>query len=146
MPRPRRRHPDEDPGGGADLRRGRAGTLRGPEPQRDGDVGSMPRRSVAHEEFARQAFSLAKGDISQPFVTPFGVHILKVIEVKPGERTLVALRPQIEQLVAQQVVRDAVAEMRRSTPVEYEPGVAHFDPATPADGSQPRHVVVAGQP
>jgi parvulin-like peptidyl-prolyl isomerase len=118
----------------------------GPSRRRDGDVGSMPRRSVAHEEFARQAFSLAKGDISQPFVTPFGVHIVQVTDVRPGERTLVSLRPQIEQLLAQQVVRDAVAEMRRGTVVEYSPGVAHFDPATPADGGQPRRVVVAGQP
>jgi parvulin-like peptidyl-prolyl isomerase len=118
----------------------------GPSRRRDGDVGYMPRRSVAHEEFARQAFGLAKGDISQPFVTPIGVHILKVTEVQPGQRTLVSLRPQIEQLVAQQVMQDAVAEMRRGTPVEYSPGVAHFDPATPATGSQPRRVVVAGQP
>ena len=118
----------------------------GPSRRRDGDVGSMPRRSSAHEEFARQAFSLAKGDISPPFVTPFGVHIVQVTDMQPGERTLVSLRPQIEQLLAQQVVRDAVAEMRRGTPVEYSPGVAHFDPATPAEGSQPRRVVVAGQP
>lgn len=118
----------------------------GPSRRRDGNVGSMPRRSVAHEEFARQAFSLAKGDISQPFVTPFGVHIVQVTDVRPGERTLASLRPQIEQLLAQQVVRDAVAEMRRGTVVEYSPGVTHFDPATPADGGQPRRVVVAGQP
>jgi hypothetical protein len=104
----------------------------------------MPRRSAAHEEFAKQAFALAKGDISQPFVTPFGVHILQVTDVQPGDRTLVSLRPQIEQAMAQQIVREAVADARRGTPVEYAPGVAHFDPATPVDGAQPRRVVVAG--
>jgi peptidyl-prolyl cis-trans isomerase SurA len=116
----------------------------GPSRRRDGDVGFMPRRSAAHEEFAKQAFALAKGDISQPFVTPFGVHILQVTDVQPGDRTLVSLRPQIEQAMAQQIVREAVADARRGTPVEYAPGVAHFDPATPVDGAQPRRVVVAG--
>ena len=106
----------------------------------------MPRRSAAHEEFAKQAFALAKGDISQPFVTPFGVHILQVTDVQPGDQTFVSLRPQIEQAMAQQIVRDTVAEARRGTPVEYAPGVAHFDPATPIDGAQPRRVVVAGPP
>ena len=116
----------------------------GPSRRREGDVGYMPRRSSANEDFAKQAFSLAKGDISQPFSTPFGVHIVQVTDVQPGDRTLVSLRPQIEQTLAQQVVRDAVAEVRRGTPVEYAPGVSHFDPATPAEGGQPRRVVVAG--
>jgi peptidyl-prolyl cis-trans isomerase SurA len=118
----------------------------GPSRRRDGDVGFMPRRNAAHEEFAKQAFTLAKGDISQPFVTPFGVHIIQITDVQPGDRTLVSLRPQIEQAMAQQIVRDTVAEARRGTPVEYAPGVAHFDPATPIDGAQPRRVVVAGPP
>jgi parvulin-like peptidyl-prolyl isomerase len=103
----------------------------------------MPRRSSAHEEFARQAFSLAKGDISQPFVTSFGVHLLQVTDVQPGDRTLVSLRPQVEQVMAQQIVRDALAEARRDAQVEIAPGVPHFDPATPADGSKPRRVIVA---
>lgn len=115
----------------------------GPSRRRDGDVGYMPRRSAAHEEFAKQAFALAKGDISQPFVTPFGVHIVQATDVQSGDRTLVSLRPQIEQVLAQQIVRDAVAEVRRDAPVEYAPGVPHFDPATPADGSQPRRVIGA---
>jgi hypothetical protein len=45
--------------------------------------------------------------------------------------------------MAQQIVRDALAEARRDAPVEIMPGVPHFDPATPADGSQPRRVIVA---
>ena len=115
----------------------------GPSRRRGGDVGYLPRHSVAHEEFAKQAFALAKGDISQPFVTSFGVHLLQVTDVQPGDRTLVSLRPQVEQVMAQQIVRDALAEARRDAQVEIAPGVPHFDPATPADGSKPRRVIVA---
>lgn len=115
----------------------------GPSRRRGGDLGYLPRHSVAQEEFAKQAFALAKGDISQPFVTPFGVHVVQVTDVRPGDRTLVSLRPQIEQVMAQQIVRDALAEARRDAPVEIAPGVPHFDPATPAAGPQPRRVIVA---
>jgi len=114
----------------------------GPSRRQGGDLGYMPRRSAAHEEFAKQAFGLAKGDISQPFVTPFGVHLLQVTDVQPGDRTLVSLRSQIEQVMAQQIVRDALAEARRDAPVKITPGVPHFDSAPPADGSQPRRVIV----
>lgn len=115
----------------------------GPSRRRGGDVGYLPRHSVAQEEFAKQAFALAKGEISQPFVTAFGVHLVQVTDVQPGDRTLLSLRPQIEQVMAQKIVRDALAEARRDAPVEIMPGVPHFDPETPADGSQPRRVIVA---
>lgn len=118
----------------------------GPSRRRGGDVGYLPRHSVAHEEFAKQAFALAKGDISQPFVTPFGVHLVQVTDVQPGDRTLVSLRPQIEQVMAQQIVRDALAEARRDAPVEIMPGVPHFDPKKPADGSQPGRVIIVAEP
>ena len=116
----------------------------GPSRRRGGDVGFMPRRSVVDEEFAKQAFSIAKGELSKPFITPFGVHVLQVTEVQPGQRSVIAARPQIEQAIAQQAVRDTLIQARRDVVVEYADGVAHFDPTTPADGAVPRRVVVAG--
>ena len=118
----------------------------GPSRRRGGDVGFMPRRSEANEEFASQAFALAKGDISRPFVTPFGVHIVQVTDIHPGTRSLAQVQPQIEQLLASRLVRETVAAARRSTTITYAAGVPHFDPATPADGPEPRRVVVGDAP
>lgn len=115
----------------------------GPSRRQDGDVGSIPRRGAAYEEFARQAFALAKGELSKPFVTPAGVHLLLVTDVQPGRRTLVTLRPQIEQMLARRFIRETIASARQATPIEYAPGVPHFDPATPADDAAPRRVIVA---
>jgi peptidyl-prolyl cis-trans isomerase SurA len=114
----------------------------GPSRRRGGDVGYMPRNSMAHEEFAKQAFAISKGDISKPFVTPSGVHIMQVTDVQEGTKTLAGMRPQIEQTLAQEAVRDMLAAARQTTTIEYAPGVAHFDPATPAAGTAPRRVLV----
>jgi hypothetical protein len=47
-------------------------------------------------------------------------------------------------LLATDVLRETVARARAETPVRYAEGVVHFDPETPADGSLPRRIVVAG--
>lgn len=113
----------------------------GPSRRQDGDCGFIPRRGVAHEEFARQAFDLAKGEISQPFTTPSGVHLLQVTEVQPGRLRLARIRPQIEQVLFAELLHELIAEGRRTTAIEYARGVAYFDPQTPADGGMPRRVL-----
>jgi peptidyl-prolyl cis-trans isomerase SurA len=113
----------------------------GPSRRREGDVGFIPRRGVAHEEFGRQAFALAKGDVSQPFATPSGIHLLRVTDNRPGQLTLARLRPQLEQALVDVAVRDTLAEGHRTTAIEVAPGIVHFDPATPSDGAAPRRVI-----
>jgi len=114
----------------------------GPSRHRGGDVGGFPRRGVMVEEFAKQAFALAKGEMSRPFISPFGVHVVLVTAVQPGTRTLEDVRPQVEQLLVQQVLRSILEDARRRTPVEYAAGVPHFDPATLTGDPAGRRVVV----
>ena len=114
----------------------------GPSRRREGDLGFIARRSLAHEEFARQAFALAKGEISQPFATPSGIHLLRVTESLPGSLSLARIRPEIEQRLGGDAIRDTIAEARRTTAIEVAAGVAHFDPQTPPDGGVPRRVIV----
>ena len=115
----------------------------GPSRRRGGDIGYFPRRGALDEEFARQAFALAKGEISQPFATPFGVHLVLVTDVKPGDAGPDAVRPLLERLVLQDAIGELLARGRQSTPIEYAAGVPHFE--TDADRGKPgRRVVVAG--
>jgi len=108
----------------------------GPSRRQGGDLGFFPRHGLMDEEFARQAFALAKGEMSKPFVTAFGVHVVLVTDIRPGDVRRDVLRPQLEKLVLQEAIREIVDRRRRTTTVEYAPGVPHFapddDPRAPA--------------
>jgi len=118
----------------------------GPSRSRGGDIGWVARTGPMTEDFAKRVFALAKGDISRPFVTPFGIHLVQVTAVEPGRVGLDVVRPKIEALAGAEVLRETVARLRKTTPVEYAAGVPHFDPAAGADEFQPRKVILGGVP
>ena len=121
----------------------------GPSRRQGGDVGYFPRNGGLNEDFAREAFALAKGELSKPFVTPFGVHVVVVTGIEPGNVTAGSLRPQLEKLVVQQAIRGLLENGRKSTPVTYAPGVAHFDgppPATADSGQLKQRPIVVATP
>ena len=95
------------------------------------------------EEFSKPVYRLAKGDVSRPIITPFGVHIVKVTDVQPGRIGIDAVRPRIEKVLFADLVRSLIEEARGRLTVTYAPGVAHFDPAVPADTAGPRRIIVA---
>jgi peptidyl-prolyl cis-trans isomerase C len=115
----------------------------GPSRRRGGDLGYVPRHGAIEEKFSQVAFKLAKGEISKPFVTPFGVHLVTVTDVEPGTVTVEAVRPQLEKLVAQQAIREIVASGREDTRVTFAAGVPRFDPATPVGEDGPRRIVLS---
>ena len=53
--------------------------------QKGGLIGSVRRNSPMAKEFKDQAFSLLEGEVSEPFETEFGFHILKVDKVRGQE-------------------------------------------------------------
>lgn len=114
----------------------------GPSRTAGGDLGWIGRDGPLVDAFAQEAFALAKGDVSKPFLTPFGVHIVQVTAIEPGRAALDSLRPKVETRLAENLLRETLARLRAATPVSYAAGVAHFDPATPAVGGAPRRIVV----
>jgi parvulin-like peptidyl-prolyl isomerase len=113
----------------------------GPSRRQEGDLGWIGRDGPLVDAFAGQAYGLAKGGVSAPFVTPFGVHILTVTGVEPGRVGVEAVRPRLEKLMATQIVRSLVAEGRRQTAVTFAAGVAHLDPETAGRPVDERPVV-----
>jgi len=116
----------------------------GPSRRQGGDIGWITRTGPMVEAFTKPVFALAKGEVSKPIVTPFGVHLVKVVDMEPGRIGLDAVRPRLEKMMAAKLVRELLGKARATTQVTYTPGVAHFDPATPADGTEPRRIVVEG--
>ena len=116
-----------------------------PSRHRGGDIGWIGRDGPLVEAFSKPAFTLAKGEVSKPFLTPVGIHVAKVTDVEPGRVGMDAVRSRLEKLLANRLIRELVAKGRQSTAVVYVPGVAHFDPATPPDGTEPRRVIIEGE-
>jgi parvulin-like peptidyl-prolyl isomerase len=116
-----------------------------PSRARGGDLGWISRQGPFGEVFSREAFGLAKGDLSRPFVTPSGVHIVQVSDVEPGRLDFAALRPTLEQLLAAEAIRDTLSKLRAAVAIDYAAGVPHFDPAQ-AETEQPRRVIVKAAP
>lgn len=115
----------------------------GPSRHQDGDLGYIPRYGGAQEEFAKEVFALARGDISKPFATSFGVHLVTVTDVKPGTVGPEVVRQQVERALAQQLLRDRLAEIRKATLIEYAAGIPHF--ARPAEAADPAAEVVVAE-
>lgn len=113
----------------------------GPSRRSGGDLGWIGRDGPMIEGFAAQAFRLARGGVSEPFVTPFGVHILTVTDLEEGRVGLDAVRPRVERLLATQLVRGLVTAGRQRTPVTFAEGVPHFDPQTAGRPVEERVVV-----
>lgn len=58
-----------------------------PTAERGGDIGWIRRHEPMPEVFAQAAFALDKDQVSEPVVSPFGVHLIHVLEEKPGQAT-----------------------------------------------------------
>jgi parvulin-like peptidyl-prolyl isomerase len=94
------------------------------------------------ESFTSVVYKLPKGGLSEPFVTPSGVHLATVTAVKPGRMGPTAVRSRLERMLAAELVRGLVVEGRRTAGVTFAPGVPHFDPATLGAPNDQRPIVV----
>ena len=59
----------------------------GPEAAKGGDLGWFPRKWFYDEDFSKAAFALPIGQVSEVVQTDFGLHLIKVTERRPGEKS-----------------------------------------------------------
>jgi len=107
----------------------------GPSRQGGGDLGFLPRHGLLAEEFSSQVFKLTKGEVSKPFVTPYGVHLVKITDVDPGTVEPEAFRNQMAQIAFQKVLQALLLQCRQKTPIELKPGIMAIDHRAP--GARP---------
>jgi parvulin-like peptidyl-prolyl isomerase len=102
----------------------------GPSRKDGGRLGWIGRHGPMDEAFSRAAFALKPGEVSPPVKTPFGVHLIRCDEVKPGGKQLADVRPELEDALARELL-DKLAEIERPrTPVKYTGLLPHFKPGT----------------
>src|SRR5207253_8677424 len=58
-----------------------------PSKDKGGDIGPFPYKFVVVEPFAKAAFAMKKGDVSDIVATDFGLHLIKVTDRTQNETT-----------------------------------------------------------
>jgi parvulin-like peptidyl-prolyl isomerase len=91
-----------------------------PSAEKGGDVGYFPFRGPMPAEVCRVVFALKKGEVSQPFRTPFGVHLYTVTEIRPGSLSLEDARSQVIRRVAGELWDQLVSQARKTAKVEWK--------------------------
>lgn len=101
-----------------------------PSKQQRGDLGWLTRHGAVPEQVAAAAFALEAGQLSEPVVTPFGVHLVKVAEINRGTKTWREVAEELQSVVVRRGFAKIAAEQRGKVPVEFSGATPYFDPKT----------------
>jgi parvulin-like peptidyl-prolyl isomerase len=83
-----------------------------------GDIGFILRHEPMPEAFSAAAFALDKDQVSEPVQTRFGIHLIQVVEIKPGQRTWQECRGELRSAVTQYLFRWIAGKQREMAQVE----------------------------
>jgi parvulin-like peptidyl-prolyl isomerase len=102
----------------------------GPSAKDGGKLGLIPRHGVMDEAFSRAAFELEIGRVSEPVRTPFGVHLLRCDDIKPGDKQLKEVHKEIEEALARELIEKLAQEQRGFSAVVYTGKTPYLKPGT----------------
>jgi parvulin-like peptidyl-prolyl isomerase len=90
-----------------------------PTAERGGDLGYIPRKSVTDDVFARTAFAMQPGQVSDVVQTDYGYHLIKVTERKPGQpQEYAKIKDQVREVYAEEMAVRLVGEQHKNAKVE----------------------------
>jgi hypothetical protein len=93
-----------------------------PSAAQGGDVGYFAFRGTMPAEICRVAFALKTGEVSQPFRTPFGVHLYTVTDRRPGNLSLEDVRSLVIRRLSQEMWDQLVAQARAKAKIDWPAG------------------------
>jgi parvulin-like peptidyl-prolyl isomerase len=87
-----------------------------------GDLNFFPRKGQFIEEFAAKAFSMKKGEVSDPLETRFGYHLIQVTDRMEGQPIDFAQKhDEILALYASHLQEEIIAEGRKTAKIDIKP-------------------------
>ena len=92
-----------------------------PTAKSGGDIGFIRRHEPMPDSFSAAAFALEEDQVSQPVQTKFGIHLIRVLEIKPGQRTWEESRGELRSAVTQYLFRWIAQKERETAQVETVP-------------------------
>ncbi|RMG39736.1 MAG: hypothetical protein D6725_04690 [Planctomycetota bacterium] len=89
-----------------------------PSKDNGGDLGFIPFRGAVLPEVARVAFRTPVGQISGPFESPVGVHLIQIVARQEGELSLEDARPEIFKRLAVAKQAELLDRLRHEAQIE----------------------------
>lgn len=86
-----------------------------------GDLGWIERHAPMPAAFSQAAFALEPGGISEPVATPFGIHLIQCLEIKPGQLTWQDSAPELQLAVTKYLFRWLADKQRATAKIEISP-------------------------
>ena len=84
-----------------------------------GDVGTFPRKFVVEESFARVAFALKPGEISDVVQTDYGLHLIKVTERKPGQPSdFNKIKAEVKEFYLEDLRQNLLVQLRKDAKIQ----------------------------
>jgi peptidyl-prolyl cis-trans isomerase C len=84
-----------------------------------GDIGYFPRKLAVEEGFAKAAFALKVGEVSDVVETEYGLHLIKVTDRKPGQATdYNKIKDEVRELCIEEMRLAKLAEQRKMAHIE----------------------------
>lgn len=90
--------------------------------EQEGVVGWIRIAEPMPREFSEVAFGLKPGELSDPFASKFGVHVLKCLEVKPGVANFGDVREDVKTSATKELFERIAARHQSEVAVEYAEG------------------------
>jgi parvulin-like peptidyl-prolyl isomerase len=95
-----------------------------------GELGWIDRNEPMPESFSHAAYQLEAGQISPPVESPFGIHLIKCLEIQPGQKTWQDVHEQVADAAAEYLFRWLADRPEPQHDVRFSDEVPHFLPGT----------------
>jgi peptidyl-prolyl cis-trans isomerase C len=84
-----------------------------------GDIGFFARKGMVDEAFARAAFALQPGQVSDVVQSDYGLHLIKVTERKPGQPSdFTKIKDGVHQAYVWELKQNIITQMKRTAKIE----------------------------
>ena len=84
-----------------------------------GDVGAFSRKGAVAEEFAKAAFALKVGEVSDVVTSDYGMHLIKLTERKPGQpSSFDKVKDDVRMMAAEELRQALLAQQRKTARVQ----------------------------
>jgi peptidyl-prolyl cis-trans isomerase C len=90
-----------------------------PSKAQGGDLGFFPRKFAVDENFARAAFALKVGEVSDIVQTDIGLHLIKVLDRKAGQpSSFEKIKDEVREVASEEMRQKLLAEQRKKSKIE----------------------------